>query len=105
MKLEDLRCVDENIDIQAYIDFREDVKSKMEHPEWLGNFTYEELDAMLKDNSNKLGLTDSLHKLILYRLDLIIMPIDQLKSLLSKVDKELFVRLVKTNIKNLILLF
>ena len=54
---------------------------------------------------NKLGLKDNLHKLILYRLDLVIMPLDQLKYLLSKVDKELFVKLVNTNIKNLILLF
>ncbi len=51
MKLEDLKCIDHDIDIDAYISFREDVKSKMEHPEWLGNFTYEEIDAMLKDNS------------------------------------------------------
>lgn len=54
---------------------------------------------------NKLGLKDNLHKLILYRLDLVIMPLDQLKYLLSKIDKELFVQLVNTNIKNLILLF
>jgi hypothetical protein len=54
---------------------------------------------------NKLGLKDNLHKLILYRLDLVIMPLDQLKYLLSKIDKELFVKLVNTNIKNLILLF
>ena len=54
---------------------------------------------------NKLGLKENLHKLILYRLDLVIMPLDQLKYLLSKIDKELFVQLVNTNIKNLILLF
>ena len=51
MKLEDLKCIDENIDIEAYIDFREDVKSKMEHPEWLGNFTKEEIEDLLKDGS------------------------------------------------------
>ena len=54
---------------------------------------------------NKLGLKENFHKLILYRLDLVIMPLDQLKYLLSKIDKELFVQLVNTNIKNLILLF
>ena len=54
---------------------------------------------------NKLGITESLYKIILQRMDLVIMPIDQLKYLLSKVDKELFVQLVNTNIKNLILLF
>ena len=80
----------------------------------MANLTQEDIQKLMLAETNvretllyynKLGLTDSLHKLILYRLDLIIMPIDQLKSLLSKVDKELFVRLVKTNIKNLILLF
>lgn len=54
---------------------------------------------------NKLGIKENLYKLILYRMDLVIMPIDQLKYLLSKLDKELFVQLVNTNIKNLILLF
>ncbi len=54
---------------------------------------------------NKLGIKENLYKLILYRMDLVIMPIDQLKYLLSKVDKDLFVQLVNTNIKNLILLF
>ena len=53
---------------------------------------------------NKLGIKENLYKLILYRMDLVIMPIDQLKYLLSKVDKDLFVQLVNTNIKNLILL-
>jgi hypothetical protein len=54
---------------------------------------------------NKLGVKDNLYKLILHRMDLVIMPLDQLKYLLSKIDKELFVQLVNTNIKNLILLF
>ena len=30
MKLEELKCVSENVDIEAYIEFREDVKTKME---------------------------------------------------------------------------
>ena len=51
MKLEDLVCVHENIDLDKYIEFREEVKRHMEHPEWLGNFTKEELEELLKRDS------------------------------------------------------
>lgn len=51
MELKDLQCIDENINLDEYISFREDVKSHMEHPEWLGDFTKEELEFMLKNNS------------------------------------------------------
>ena len=51
MKLSDLVCINENVDLDKYIEFREDVKSHMEHPEWLGNFTKEELEELLKRNS------------------------------------------------------
>jgi hypothetical protein len=51
MKLEDLVCVNQNIDLDKYIEFREEVKRHMEHPEWLGNFTKEELEDLLKRDS------------------------------------------------------
>ena len=80
----------------------------------MNNLTQEEIqrlmlaEANVRENLlyyNKLGLKDNLYNLILHRMDLVIMPLDQLKYLLSKIDKELFVQLVNTNIKNLILLF
>ncbi len=51
MKLEELTCISENIDIDKYIDFREQVKKCMEHPEWLGNFSKEDLIKMLENKS------------------------------------------------------
>ncbi len=51
MKLKDLKVIDNNIDLDKYIEFREYVKKNMEHPEWLGDFTKEELEIMLKTNS------------------------------------------------------
>lgn len=51
MKLEDLKVKDRNIDINEYISFREYVKSYMEHPEWLGDFSKEEIIYMLNNNS------------------------------------------------------
>lgn len=51
MKLKDLIVIDNNIDLDKYIEFREEVKSHMEHPEWLGNFTKEELEYLLKNDS------------------------------------------------------
>lgn len=80
----------------------------------MNNLTQEEIqrlmlaEANVRENLlyyNKLGLKENLYKLIFHRMDLVIMPLDQLKYLLGKVDKELFVQLVNTNIKNLILLF
>lgn len=80
----------------------------------VNNLTQEDVQKLILAESNirenllyfnKLGIKDNLYKLILYRMELVIMPIDQLKYLLSKVDKDLFVQLVNTNIKNLILLF
>ena len=47
MKLEDLKCVDNNINLDKYIEYREDVKSNMQHPEWLGDFTKEDLEILL----------------------------------------------------------
>ena len=51
INLKDLKCIDENINLDEYITFREFVKKYMEHPEWLGDFTKEDLELMLKENS------------------------------------------------------
>ena len=51
MKLIDLKYVNKNIDIDEYIEFREMVKQNMEHPEWLGDFTKEDLINMKNNNS------------------------------------------------------
>ncbi len=51
MKLEELICISENIDLDKYIEFREYVKSNMEHPDWLGDFSKEDLEKMLENKS------------------------------------------------------
>lgn len=51
MKLESLECISEDIDIDEYIDFREMIKQHMEHPEWLGDFSKDDLINMLNNNS------------------------------------------------------
>lgn len=51
MKLEDLRAVDNGVDLDEYIAFREHVKAFMEHPEWLGDFSKEDLEQMLQNGS------------------------------------------------------
>ena len=51
MKLNELKCINNNVDLEEYILFREDVKKHMEHPEWLGDFTKEELSEMLSNGS------------------------------------------------------
>lgn len=51
MKLEDLKVINENIDLDKYIEFRELVKQNMEHPEWLGDFSKEELIKLLEEDS------------------------------------------------------
>ncbi|MBQ2872613.1 MAG: hypothetical protein IJE89_01275 [Bacilli bacterium] len=51
MKLTDLKCINKNINIDEYIKFRELVKQNMEFPEWLGDFTKEDLLSMLSVNT------------------------------------------------------
>lgn len=47
MKLSELNVQSSNIDLDKYIEFRERVRSMMEHPEWLGEISKEELENML----------------------------------------------------------
>lgn len=42
MKLNELTCINQNINIDEYIEFREMVKENMDHPEWLGDFSKED---------------------------------------------------------------
>ena len=51
MKLNELKSISDNINLDEYIKFREYVKMHMEHPEWLGDFTKEDLINMLNNNS------------------------------------------------------
>lgn len=50
-ELNKLKCVNQNVDLDEYIKTREIVKEHMEHPEWLGDFTYEDLKNMLSKDS------------------------------------------------------
>lgn len=58
MKLDELEEITE-IDIKDYIDFRENVKSNMEHPEWLGDFTIDEIKEGLESKSMKIWVYKS----------------------------------------------
>ena len=51
MNLNSLKCIDNNIDLDKYIEYREYVKSYMEHPEWLGDFTKEDLEKLLNSGT------------------------------------------------------
>ena len=56
MKLEELKCCNENIDLDEYISFREMVKQHMEHPEWLGDFTREDLAELTNNQDAKIWI-------------------------------------------------
>ena len=51
MKLEELICIDSNINLDEYLIFYKFVKDSMEHPEWLGNFEKEDLEFLLSHGS------------------------------------------------------
>ena len=51
MKLKELKVINENINLDEYIEFRERVKHNMGHPEWLGDFSKEDLKNLLNNNS------------------------------------------------------
>lgn len=48
--LQDLKYVNKDINIEEYIEFRELVKQNMEYPEWLGDFSKDDLINMLNNN-------------------------------------------------------
>lgn len=47
MKLEDLKCISDNVNIDDYLKLYKYVRDNMEHPEWLGTFTKEEVVDIL----------------------------------------------------------
>lgn len=51
MRLKELKCINESINLDEYIEFREKVKEKMKYPEWLGDFSKEDLIKLLNNNS------------------------------------------------------
>ena len=46
--LNELKCVCENVEIDKYLELYKYVRENMEHPEWLGTFTKEEINGILK---------------------------------------------------------
>lgn len=53
---------------------------------------------------NSLGLTHDISEIIIKRPDLIIIPLENLKDLLNKIEPKLFIKIVSNNIDDLILL-
>jgi len=49
MEISDLKCIDNNIDIDLYQKYYKYVRDNMEHPEWLGTFTNEDIISILND--------------------------------------------------------
>ena len=48
MKLNDLYCVSENVNLNDYLELYKYVKDNMENPSWLGDFTKKEIEDLLK---------------------------------------------------------
>lgn len=51
LNLQNMTCINENINLEEYIEFREYVKKHMEYPEWLGDFSIEDLEHILANGS------------------------------------------------------
>lgn len=52
MKLSELKCINKNINIEDYITYRDEIKNKMDYPEWLGDFSKEDLINLINNGSN-----------------------------------------------------
>ena len=48
MKLNDLKEISNNINLDEYLSLYNYVRNNMDHPEWLGTFTKEEIEDLLK---------------------------------------------------------
>lgn len=51
INLDNLNVFNENIDLNKYITFREEIKKEMENPDWLGDFSKEDLEYLLANKS------------------------------------------------------
>lgn len=51
MKLDDLMCISDNLNLDEYIRCRELVKVSMIEPSWLGDFSKEKLLELLDDGA------------------------------------------------------
>ena len=58
MKLEDLKCIDHDIDLDEYLKFYKYVRDNMEYPQWLGTFTKEELIDILNHDGKLFNYYD-----------------------------------------------
>ncbi len=87
--------------------------TSMDYDYILSNISKDILDLMvLTENSvrevldyyNTIGLSESVGKIIIKRPDLVIIDIDVLKELISKIEIKTFVNIVKSSIDDLIIL-
>ena len=83
MKLQELTCICENINLDKYIEFREYVKNNMEHPDWLGDFSKEDL-INLVNNGSKIWVYYLNNEIVCS-----MMIISSSKDVLSKFDMNL----------------
>ena len=51
MLLDDLICIDENINLDNYLSFKDIVEKNMPRPDWLGDFTKKDLKKLIKKGS------------------------------------------------------
>lgn len=51
MKLEELRCISNNIDLNEYFTFKKLVKDNMIHPDWLREYTKEDIENQLNNGA------------------------------------------------------
>ena len=59
MELKDFNCQSEKKDLDKYLEFYNDVHNHMEHPEWLGTFTKEELEMLLNNGAKLFNYYDN----------------------------------------------
>lgn len=50
MKLNNFKCISENVNLEDYLKLYKYVKDNMKNPEWLGEFTKEEIQDILNNN-------------------------------------------------------
>ena len=51
MKLSELSCIENNINLDDYIKYKDETKSHMKYPEWLGDFTKDNLVSAINNKA------------------------------------------------------
>lgn len=85
MIVKSLKCVNENVNLLEYLNFYNDIKQKMKHPNWLGNFDLETLQEIM-GRGGKIWMYYDKNEIVC---SIMLIPADQINLNIMKINCEI----------------